>query len=258
MIQNRIKHTLQQNEAIFGTGLAGPIDLPLLSTLATCGVDWLFVDLEHGSLDISELLTNVQTANLLGLSCVLRIPSLEYHWVARALDTGSLSVMVPRVETAEQARQAVQWAKFPPQGVRGMGGPAYLSYSQVPYSEGLEISNRESLVVLQIESIRAVENVEAIAAVPGVDVLFLGPLDLSISLGKTGDVASEESHQGFRKVCQAAREHDLAVGVVCKADQVGMYYDMGIRMFSVGTALSHMRTAMESSVAAFRRQVQER
>jgi 2-keto-3-deoxy-L-rhamnonate aldolase RhmA len=258
MIENRIKHALQQNEAVFGTGLTGPIDLPVLRTLANCEVDWLFLDLEHGSLDISELLTIVQTADLLGMCSVLRIPSLEYHWVARALDTGSLAVMVPRVETVDQARQAVQWAKFPPQGTRGMGSPTFLSYARMPYADGLEISNRESMVVLQIESIQAVDNVEAIAAVPGVDALFIGPLDLSISLGKPGDVTSEESHQAFRRVCQAAQTHGLAVGVVCKPDQVGMYYEMGIRMFSVGTALSHMRTAMEASVADFRRQVQKR
>jgi 2-keto-3-deoxy-L-rhamnonate aldolase RhmA len=218
-------------------------------------VEWLFFDLEHGSLDVSGLLDAVQIADLLGMCSVLRIPALTYQWVARSLDTGALSVMVPRVETKEQAELAVQWAKFPPMGRRGMGSPSYLSYAPVSAAEGIEISNRETMVVLQIETVAGADNVESIASVPGVDVLFLGPLDMSISLGQAGNVTSKDEHAVFRRVCRVAREHDLGVGIVCSPGQSRLYYDMGVRMFSMGTALTHLTKGVRAAIAEYRGQV---
>ncbi|MCC7355698.1 MAG: hypothetical protein IT330_18305 [Anaerolineae bacterium] len=255
MLHNKVKQALKNDKAVFGTGLTGPIEMPVLRTLANCGVEWLFLDMEHGSTDISDLLNAVQVADLLGMVSVLRIPDLQYHWVARSLDTGALGVMVPRVETREQAELAVQWAKFPPVGVRGMGSPSFLSYAPVSPAEGLETSNRETMVLVQIETKKAVDNVEAIASVPGVDALFIGPLDMSISLGRPGDVASEESHQAFRKVCHVAREQGLAVGIVSLPDRVKTYYDMGVRLFSVGNFLYYIQTSVTAAAAAFKKQV---
>jgi len=255
VLENKVKHALQRGQAVFGVGITGPIEMPALRILANCGVEWMFLDEEHGSTDISDLLNAVQLLDLLGVCSILRVPSLDYHWIARSLDTGASGVMIPRVENREQAERAVQWAKFPPLGVRGMGSPSYLSYASVSLAQGIEIANRETMVVLQIESVRAVDNIASIAAVPGVDALFIGPVDLSISLGKPGDVASEEGHELFRRVCQAASEHGVAVGIVCRADQVRFYYDMGIRMFSVGSALSHLRSAVQAAAAEFRRQI---
>lgn len=255
MRENKIKRALQQDQAVFGVGVTGPIEMPVLRALVGCGVEWLFLDMEHGSTDISDLLTTVQFLDALGTCSLLRIPSLDYHWVARALDTGASAVMVPRVETQEQAERAVQWSRFPPVGIRGMGSPSYLSYEPVSIAEGIEIANRETLVVLQIETVHAVENVEAIASVAGVDALFIGPLDLSISLGRPGDVASEESHRLFRRVCEVARARGLAVGVVCQASQVRFYHEMGIRLFSIGSALGHMRAAVQAAATEFHHQL---
>lgn len=255
MIQNRLKQALKDNKAVFGVGATFPVDLPTLRTLAVCGVEWLFLDLEHGSADISGLLDVAQVSKLLGMDGVARIPNLDYQWVARSLDTGLLSVMIPRVEHREQAELAVQWVKHPPLGIRGMGSPSQFDFSLLSPAERVEISNRETMVVLQIETVEAVENVETIASVPGVDVLFIGPLDLSLTLGMPGDVASDQSHELFRRVCQAAQRYDLAVGIVCTAQQVRFYYDMGMRMFSIGTALSHMRTQVQAIEAEFRRQL---
>ena len=255
MLRNKIKHALREGGAAFGTGLTGPVDLPTLRVLAGEGVEWLFFDLEHGSLEIGDLLDAVQIADMLGMCSVLRIPDLSYQWVARSLDTGALSVMIPRVETREQAELAVQWAKFPPVGRRGMGSPSYLSYAPVPVAEGIEISNRETMVVLQIETKAGADNVESIASVPGVDVLFLGPLDMSISLDRAGDVTHEEEHAIFHEVCGVARDHGLGVGIVCSAGQSRFYYDMGVRMFSMGTALTYLRAGVRAAVTEFQKQV---
>lgn len=256
MLQNKVKWALKSDRAVFGIGVGGLWSASVLRTLVDCGVEWLFVDMEHSSIDVSDMLEMVQFANALGLVSVPRIPNLDYHWVARALDTGTLSVMVPRVETREQAELAVRWAKFPPTGVRGAGSPAHLSYAPVPWAEGIEIANRESLIVLQIESKKAVDNIEAIVSVPGVDAVLFGPLDMSISLGRPGQVTSQENHEQFRRVCGLARAHGVAVGIVCAADMAGFYYDMGIRLFSIGSVAAHVRAGLQSAVAEFRRQIQ--
>ena len=255
MLENKIKRTLNHGGVVFGTGLTGPVEMPVLRILANCGIEWLFVDMEHGSLDVSELLGVVQMADVLGMCSVVRIPDLAYHWIARALDTGALSVMVPRVESRQQAELAVQWAKFPPVGVRGMGSPSYMSYVPVGWEEGITISNRETMVVLQIETKTGADHVEEIASVPGVDVLFVGPLDLSISLGHPGDVAHDESLELCRKVCRVTQEHGLAAGIVTGAGRSRMYYEMGYRMFSMGTALTHLRAGVRAAVAEFGEQV---
>lgn len=255
MLQNKIKWALKEDKAVLGTGLVGFASAPVLRTLANSGVQWLFVDMEHSSIDVSDLLETVQFANALGMCSVPRIPSLEYHWVARALDTGSLSVMVPRIESAEQAELAVKWAKFPPLGIRGAGSPAHLSYAPVTWAEGVEIANRESMVVLQIESRKAVDNIESIASVPGVDAFLLGPLDMSISLGHPGDLDSEESHEQFRRVCHVARAHGVAVGIACSGDNARLYYEMGIRLFSIGNVLGHLRTGLQAAATRFWREI---
>jgi 2-keto-3-deoxy-L-rhamnonate aldolase RhmA len=253
--QNRIKQALQNDEPVLGVGATFPLDLPTMRVLANCGIDWLFVDMEHGFGDISHLQEVAQVLNLLDLAGVVRVPNLAYEWVARSLDTGLLSVMIPRVERKVQAELAVQWAKHPPLGVRGMGSHAQFDYTWLPAAEGVEVSNRETLVVLQIETVEAVENVAAIASVPGVDVLFIGPLDLSISLGHPGDVASDESHALFERVCQVARAHERAVGIVCSVEQVRFYYDMGIRMFSIGSVLTLLQAQVQALETEFRLQL---
>ena len=255
MLENKVKRALKRGEAVFGVGVTGPIELPTLRVLAESGVQWLFTDLEHGSLDISGLLNVTQVADMLGMLAVPRIPDLAYHWVARSLDTGAMAVMVPRIETAEQAALAVRYSLYPPQGGRGMGSPSRLSYAAVGAAEGLEITNRETMVVLQIETLAGVENVEAVAAVQGVDVLFIGPLDLSISIRRPGQVGSWESHRLMRRVCAAAREHGLAVGIVCGAQQVGFYHEMGVRMFSCGSAIGYLRSGVRAAFDAFQRNV---
>jgi 2-dehydro-3-deoxyglucarate aldolase/4-hydroxy-2-oxoheptanedioate aldolase len=258
MLGNKLKRALENGGSVFGLGMTGPIEVPVLRVLANCGVDWLFLDMEHGSLDIGDVLTVVQMADALGMCSVVRVPDLRYQWIARALDTGALSVMVPRVETADQAEQAVRWAKYPPQGVRGAGSPSYLSYAPASWGEGIEISNRETMVVLQIETQTAVENAAAIASVPGVDALFVGPLDLSVSLGRPGDTTSGESHRCVREVCSAAGGRGLAIGIVCAATQASLYHEMGVRMFSFGTALGYLRAGVLAARAEFETQVSER
>lgn len=254
MVENKVKQALQRNEAVFGTGVVTPAGVAMMRLLATAKLDWLFLDTEHNSGDMHDTFNDVQVADLLGLTPVLRVPDLQYHLIARAMDAGALSIMVPRIETKEQAEQAVSYMKYPPMGRRGMGSAFYLGFVSVPPVEGLRISNEQSLLVAQIESVTGVNNAEAIASVPGVDVLFLGPLDLSISLGKPGDFKTPEWMAHAQRVMEAAKKQHKASGIVCTAAEIGDWYAKGVRMFSVGSNLSHMAATIRGVRSEFDRQ----
>lgn len=254
MIENHVKRLLQRGDPVFGQGLVSPIGVSALRILAHARVDWLFVDLEHGASDMNDLLTDLQVADVLRLGSVVRAPDLQYHLIARCMDMGTLSIMVPRVETREQAEFAVQCVKFPPLGRRGMGSPAFLGFAAVPAPEAVRIGNEESMIVVQIESVTGVNNADAIASVPGVDVLFIGPLDLSISLGAPGDTSSAQWLAHADRTITAARAHGKAVGIVCSTADLRFWYDRGVRMFSVGTLLGHMRAGVEQARAEFSKQ----
>jgi 2-keto-3-deoxy-L-rhamnonate aldolase RhmA len=255
MLENKLKRKLQAGEAAFGLGLRFPITIPMLRILHYGKVDWLFIDIEHGSGDISQLFNIVQVADMLDMNSVARIPALEYHWLSRSLDTGALNVMIPRVETREQAERAVLWARFAPQGTRGCGSPSHLCYAPLGAAQTVEILNRETMVVLQIESEAAIDSLEDIASVPGVDALFIGPMDMSLSVGRPGDVTNEVSRKYFREICRVAQDYELAVGIVCAPDQVDVYYSMGVRMFSIGTVLDFIRTGVQTAAEEFHRRL---
>jgi 2-keto-3-deoxy-L-rhamnonate aldolase RhmA len=254
MLENRVKQALQRNQAVLGTGVAPPVGIAMLRYLASTKLDWLFVDTEHSGGDMHDVFNDVQAADLMGLTPVLRVPDTQYHLIARAMDMGALSIMVPRVESKEQAERAVSYMKYPPMGRRGMGSAFYLGFASLPPAEGLPISNEQSMLVVQIESLTGVKNAEAIASVPGVDVLFIGPLDLSISLGKPGDFTTAEWMEQAVQVLAAAKKQHKAAGIVCTAAEIGDWYAKGMRMFSVGSTMSHMAAALRSVRAEFTRQ----
>jgi 2-keto-3-deoxy-L-rhamnonate aldolase RhmA len=251
MLENRVKQALQRGQPVFGLGPTSPIGVAMLRVLANARVEWLFVDLEHGASDIKDLLTDVQVADMLGMVSVVRVPELQYHWIARCLDMGALSIMIPRLESKEQAEFAVQCAKFPPVGRRGMGSPAFLGFAPVSPADAVRICNEHGMVVVQIETVAGVANAEAIASAPGVDVLFIGPLDLSISLGTPGNWETPEWMAHADRVLAAAKKYGKAVGIVCTAAQVRFWYDKGVRLFSVGTAMGYLRAGVEGARAAF-------
>jgi 2-dehydro-3-deoxyglucarate aldolase/4-hydroxy-2-oxoheptanedioate aldolase len=255
MLENKVKQALQRGEAVFGTGLSAPVGVGLMRILANARLDWLFVDLEHGSSDMNDLITDLQVADILGMVSVVRVPDLQYFWIARCLDMGALSVMVPRVESREQAEYAVQCAKYPPQGRRGMGSLAALGFASVSAADAVRISNEQGMIVTQIETLTGVSNAEAIAAVPGVDVLFIGPLDLSISLGTPGNWSTPEWMAEADRVLAAAQKHGKSVGIVCTPEQIRFWFDKGVRMFSVGSAMTYIRSGIEAARAEFDRQV---
>jgi 2-dehydro-3-deoxyglucarate aldolase/4-hydroxy-2-oxoheptanedioate aldolase len=188
MRPNRVKQMLREGKVALGTAQNALPTIEVAKMAAAAGLDWLFLDTEHGPFTSTTIHDILQVCLLTPISPVVRVADFQYDLVARTLDSGAEGIMFPRTESPEKLAQAISWAKFPPQGVRGFGlSPAHIGYKAASLDEIREHQNRESLIIAQIESVRGLEAIEEIVKVDGLDALLLGPADMSISLGVAGD-----------------------------------------------------------------------
>lgn len=193
--------------------LGNPIP-PYIAHAARAGFDCIWLDLEHRALELRELQLLMAHFRLYDIDCLLRAPTLEKTGLYRYLEEGAAGLMIPHVSTAEKARQLVQAVKFPPVGDRGLDNAGFDSdYRINPDNIAFtEWANRETFLVVQIETPEAVENVEEIAGVPGVDLLFVGPGDLGLRYQLAGDAAGERLEAAYERVAAACRDHGKAWG----------------------------------------------
>lgn len=179
------------------------------------GYDIVFFDQEHGYYDENTLLNLIMLAHALDLKTWIRVNELSRKEVSKAVDLGASAVMVPMIETVEQAQQLVAYSKYPPLGQRGYAGGANTDYQgSGNHAKHMEDLNRRTLTLAQIESVQGVEQVEAIAAVDGIDGLIIGPVDLSISLGVVGNVMDAQELTAIRRVIKAAKQFNRLVGII--------------------------------------------
>jgi 4-hydroxy-2-oxoheptanedioate aldolase len=180
-------------------------------TLALAGFDWICVDMQHGHYDQAALTDVARGLGGRGAPLVVRVPSVEFTAIGLALDVGAAAVIVPQIDTAEQAAQAVAATFYPPKGRRSFGQLAP-SWGAAPADP--EEANGRTACVVMIESASALANVDAIAAVPGVDMLFIGPFDLTLSLGSSIDIELADGSDGsaISRILRAAEAHAVSVG----------------------------------------------
>lgn len=196
---------LLEHQTLIGTMLTLPVPA-VAEILADVGFDWLFVDGEHGPFETNELLAVLQAVGH-RIPCLVRVPESAEVPIKKALDLGADGIIVPQVNTVEQAEAVVRFARYSPQGARGVGLARAHGYGR-RFREYVEAANERTVVVVQAEHIRAVENIEQIVKVPGIDAVLLGPYDLSASLGKMGqldDPVVVAAIERITTVCQAAK-----------------------------------------------------
>jgi 2-dehydro-3-deoxyglucarate aldolase len=178
--------------------------------LASLGFDWLFIDAEHGPLESRELLEILRAVSH-KTACIVRVSEASEVPIKKALDLGAHGIIVPQVNTAEQAANVVRWCRYAPEGARGVGLARAHGYG-LAFREYLSSANREIAVIVQAEHARAVENIEAIVRVSGVDAVLLGPYDLSASLGKMGEVDHPVVVAAIDRVTEACRAAGMPLG----------------------------------------------
>ena len=190
---NKVKQLLAAGGTAWGAATMGPTPLAAKLT-ATTGVDWVWIDTEHSSYGAESIEMLPPLIRQSGSMPMVRIAGLDPWLMKKALDVGAQAVMIPQVDNAEQARLAVQYAKYPPVGTRGIS-PMWTFYNDIEWSDYLPYANDETLIVVQVESPSAVAQVEEIAQVEGVDVVLAGPMDLSAALGHIGEIGHPKVQQ---------------------------------------------------------------
>jgi 2-keto-3-deoxy-L-rhamnonate aldolase RhmA len=224
---------------------------------ARAGFDWLLIDLEHGMVTETDLVANLHALKGTGVTPLVRVEQGTRLRIGRALDLGTEGVVVPQVSSADEARQIVSWLRYQPVGKRGVA----LFTRGMDFGSGghaaVRTRNEEVVGLLQIESGAAVEAADAIAAVDGVDVLFVGPSDLSHALGIPGQIDHPDFQAAIERVATAARAHGKAAGVlVWKAEDAARYAELGYSVFSISSEGSLFERAMRMAAADTRKAVE--
>jgi 2-keto-3-deoxy-L-rhamnonate aldolase RhmA len=253
MRENRIKSALRAGKTVVGVGLTITANPLVVRLLANAGYEWLFIDIEHTLISPGDLVAVVQMARATGISPIVRIQDTEYHLIANVLDSGADGVMVPRVETREQAERVVSCARFPPLGARGCGTTAILDYQRANWTEAIPWLNEQTLVAVQVESPRAIANLEEILKAPGIDAIFIGPLDLSINLGVPGQFDNPVVKEAMARVVATCVAQGMPVGtVMLTPDALKPWWEQGMRFLACGTDTSLLTSGGTANVRGMR------
>ena len=251
ILGNRVKRLLADGKAVWGASVPDASELVAKLTL-DAGADFLWVDTEHRPYDTERIQWIPILCRLSGRSAVVRVAGLDPQLIKKALDIGANTIMVPQVNTPEEARLAVEYCKYPPTGTRGIS-PLWNFYLDVSYDEYLPIANDETCVIVQTETLEGISNVEAIAEVEGVDVVFAGPLDSSAALGQMGNIGHPEVQKFLEEFPRRVEKAGKASGITflgfedcCRA------YDQGYRFIAVGNLASYGKAAMSEDLMKLR------
>jgi 2-keto-3-deoxy-L-rhamnonate aldolase RhmA len=223
--------------------------------MKTAGYDWLFIDLEHGPMSIEFATTLAVAALDTGISPIVRVPFMQHSMATRVLDNGALGVVMPHVDTPEQAREIVDHLKYPPIGHRSLAGAqAIFDFQRIPIGEMIEAANATLLVIALVETPTAVTNAEAIAAVPGIDALLIGTNDLAAEMGIPGEFGHERIAAAYETVIAACRKSGKwsGMGGVYNQPLLGKYVGMGIQMVLAGNDVGFLMAAGQARAVEMR------
>jgi 4-hydroxy-2-oxoheptanedioate aldolase len=213
------------------------------------GLDFIMLDLEHGSSSLETLADVATTGRGAGVEVFVRVPELAKGYVSRVLDCGCTGVMVPMVESLEQAELLAGWAKFDPVGRRGLGSTGgntdFAAVSGAEASGFMKAANDQVMVIAQIETAAAIEAVESIASVPGIDALLIGPNDLAVSLGCPGDLQNPRLLAAIERVAEATDRHGKIFGMHGPDSLMESYLPKGLRLIMSRLDINMLLAAMK-------------
>ncbi|WP_071394665.1 HpcH/HpaI aldolase family protein [Bacillus tuaregi] len=235
MRKNTLKEKIDQKQKVFGTWLMTNSQ-DNAEILGHTGVDFIMIDAEHGSMDLESAGRMVSVIRGTQATPLLRVAGNEKSLIKKGLDTGASGVMIPMVNTEEEAKDAVSYCKYPPVGVRGMGAGRAVLFGAAAeeYEDYYAQANEEVLVIVQIEHYEAVENIAEILSVPNIDIAFVGPYDLSTSMGLPGQVNHPDVIKNFQKVITACEKFNVTPGIMTWTDGIEQHLEMGFKFLLGG------------------------
>ena len=254
MRENRVKRTLAAGGTSLGT-MVFEFDSPGIGRIAAqAGAEFVCYDMEHTgwtSETVRRLMATTRSAEIVPM---VRVPATQYHFVAQALDCGALAIMVPMVESAEQAQDIARFARYPPLGRRGAAFTvAHDDYTGGDVHQKMESANREVLLLAQIETVAGLEQVDAIAAVEGIDVLWIGHFDLTASMGIPAQFDHPDFHAAVDRVVEACGRHGKTAGIMAGDVATGReWLRRGFRALAYSGDLWIYGAALAQGLAALR------
>lgn len=253
-----VNHALQKmrnNDLAIGISLRQWRTTDIGRLLSPTGVDWVNIDMEHGAMSVDQAAALAIACQDAGISPLVRVPGLEHHHATRVLDNGAMGIIFPHVETAEDAARLVGYCKYPPIGHRSVvGRMVHFDYRAVPAAEFTERANRETLVAIMLETPKGIANAEAIAAVPGVDVITIGPGDLTAEMGIPGQFDNPQFLDAMATNITACQRHGIVAG--CgngpRPELVRTFIEEGVRYVQAGGDVNFVSAGAAQAVASFR------
>lgn len=251
-VLNRIR------EGQVATGTVVNLTDPMVSEIvASAGVDFVWIDLEHSAMGNAELNMHVLAARSRGVAPFVRVPWNDPVRVKPVLEMGPAGVIFPFINGADEAKAAVAACRYPPVGVRGFCPHRAIDFGTRPVADYMQSAAVEPWVVLQIEHIEAVQNIDAICAVEGIGSLLIGPFDLSVSIGKPGQVNDPEMVEHYERIVGAARKHGIPSGAFASAyDEPGIarWLQRGVSWLALDMEYAHIVRGVQRGIEAVRRQ----
>ncbi len=253
--KNKLKKALANGDMQIGLwlGTAHPM---LAEIAASAGYDWCLIDGEHGPNDVPTILAQLQAMSGGDASVVVRVPTGQDWLLKQVLDIGAQTVMVPMVETADQAAAMVRAVRYPPDGVRGLANSMIRASGYNAITDYPATANDEICLIVQVESAAAIENIDAIATVEGVDVVFIGPSDLSADMGFTGNASAPEVKAAIKHAVSRITAAGKAAGIIGGGDYVEMR-DLGVTFLGLSADVTVIATALRGLAKGTRERLGE-
>ena len=254
--RNHLKQGLREGRLQVGTFVVEFRQPAVMQLLANAGFDFVLIDNEHGAFSMESVAELSRAAVRLAITPIVRIPDIAYPYIAQTLDVGAQGIMVPRVTSVEQVREVVDRMRYPPLGVRGSALERGLTgFKSGPVGEVIESLHAETMLVIQVETRQAVEAIDQIAAVPGVDAALIGPNDLSISLGVPGQIDHPMLHKAIETTIAACQCTVVWSAIHISDLKLAAYWaGKGMRMVSTGSEVSFIMRAGRQALAAIRQE----
>ncbi|TXT42696.1 MAG: hpcH [Spirochaetes bacterium] len=250
--QNAVKKALQAGTTVYGP-FQGMASVAVSEILGAQGFDWILADLEHGQIDLETAGNLFAAIRRGGATPLARVSGNDQFFIKRVLDAGAEGIMVPLVNSPEEALLAVRSCYYPPKGVRGLG-PGRASLYGLEMLEYAQAANEETLVMLQAEHIDAVRRIEEILRVPGIDILFVGPFDLACSMGHMDNPGHPEVEAAIETLLAAALRAGVVPGIFCAGPEAAARRArQGFRFVALGLDSFYLDAGAKAAQAALKK-----
>lgn len=234
MFENKLKKKLNSNEAAIGTFIVSNAP-DFVEIAALAGFDFVIIDNEHGPMRAESTQHLIRAAELRGITPIVRIPDSLESTILHTLDIGAYGIQVPQVNDAEKAREIVKKAKYEPIGKRGLAFPKSADYGMSGMSNFTDYSNEQTMIITHCENKACLDNLEEICKIPEIDVIFLGPYDMSQSMGVTGQVTHELVENAAKKVIEITKKYNKIAGIfVGNGETAKKRAEEGFKYIAVG------------------------